>query len=522
MVSKINLLLADKNEVITIGGNKIDQENSTKREDYSKNEVLNLIEIEKENEKGMLTELMQKEEKLRSLKKKGQAERKSYNKVVYSKTWKYTNIFRCISRAFNNIKGSFSLLISLPNHKSIVQENKHLLEKNEKLLHKLVSTEEQLIKAREQIKMQLFDLRRFDSKELHNLAKKEKENGELVNYLTHLIARKEISEKNYCEALRKVARLYSGEKKEYRQIVYSKTLEGFKIEDIPEFIVRVAETEKELSLKKTASFRASLTMRARLRQLREARPEVLLDNKRNAYQFIDAIKGKRPWVREKKFKFAEIKPEEGIVIKPYYGAGARGVYQIFKLDKIRDVRRARNLNSWEELSDSIREDISNGWVEEDKWIIEELITNNSIEALPPRDYKFYCFYGNVGLILEVVRYPELKYCWWTSEGEQVNTGKYEEHLFKGDGVTGDQIEHAALISKQIPVPFIRVDFLKSGRELIFGEFTPKPGNYDEFDESTDQLLGDYYLDAEERLIEDLLNGKQFDIYNDFKRQVLNK
>src|SRR5699024_12457653 len=69
-------------------------------------------------------------------------------------------------------------------------------------------------------------------------------------------------------------------------------------------------------------------------------------------------------------------------------------------------------------------------------------------------------------------------------------------------------------SSEIPVPFLRIDFLRGEDGLIFGEFTPKPGNYDEFDERTDQLLGDYFLDAEARLVDDLLNGKQFGAYKE--------
>jgi hypothetical protein len=47
---------------------------------------------------------------------------------------------------------------------------------------------------------------------------------------------------------------------------------------------------------------------------------------------------------------------------------------------------------------------------------------------------------------------------------------------------------------------------------VFGEFAPKPGNYDEFDDETDQWLGDYYLQAEGRLTNDLINGKEFRHY----------
>lgn len=57
--------------------------------------------------------------------------------------------------------------------------------------------------------------------------------------------------------------------------------------------------------------------------------------------------------------------------------------------------------------------------------------NNSRLA---RDLKFYGFYGKVALILEIVRFPERKYCWWTAHGERVRTGKYDKKLFEGEAL----------------------------------------------------------------------------------------
>lgn len=51
---------------------------------------------------------------------------------------------------------------------------------------------------------------------------------------------------------------------------------------------------------------------------------------------------------------------------------------------------------------------------------------------------------------------------------------------------------------------------------MFGEFTPKPGNYDEFDKNTDQILGDYFLRAESQLTNDLLAGKVFHEFNQMR------
>ena len=162
-------------------------------------------------------------------------------------------------------------------------------------------------------------------------------------------------------------------------------------------------------------------------------------------------------------------------------------------------------------------DLATGWVAENNWLAEELVVEDFEKKIPARDLKFYSFYGKVGLILEITRYPELRQCWWTRDGKRIRTGKYEEQLFKGDGVTEEEIAFIEQLSKKIPAPFVRIDFLKSEEGLIFGEFTAKPGNYDYFNEQIDRQLGDYYLEAEINLTNDLFSNKQFNEFNQFLR-----
>jgi len=109
-------------------------------------------------------------------------------------------------------------------------------------------------------------------------------------------------------------------------------------------------------------------------------------------------------------------------------------------------------------------------VTEDKWIVQELIYEDAERTQPARDLKFYCFYGEVALILEICRFPEKQFCWWNAKLEQIKTGLYEDKRFTGAGVTPEQIKLAASMSAKIPTPFIRIDFLKGGQELVFCEF----------------------------------------------------
>jgi len=142
-------------------------------------------------------------------------------------------------------------------------------------------------------------------------------------------------------------------------------------------------------------------------------------------------------------------------------------------------------------------------------MIEEIIYENRENQTLAKDFKFYCFYGQVGLILEIQREPEIRHCWWNSSMERINVDKYNESLYDGSGVSQDEIKMVEELSSNIPAPFMRIDFLRSENKLIFGEFTPKPGNYDEFSKEIDQKLGDLFLKAEANLMNDLRKGKQF-------------
>ena len=67
----------------------------------------------------------------------------------------------------------------------------------------------------------------------------------------------------------------------------------------------------------------------------------------------------------------------------------------------------------------------------------------------------------------------------------------------------------------MPVPYMRIDFLRGEYRFAFGEFTPRPGDFEGFNEATDRMLGELYLDAETRLHADLLDGRRFPVFMDW-------
>ncbi|WP_280770558.1 ATP-grasp fold amidoligase family protein [Salipaludibacillus daqingensis] len=298
-----------------------------------------------------------------------------------------------------------------------------------------------------------------------------------------------------------------------KNLIYTKVMESYDIGEIPEKMIRHLEDERTEKHQLVSSFKTSLAFRSTMRKNRHISYEQMLDTKSSAYEFVDELNIRRPETSSKTYGLDKVPFKEKIVVKPVDSAGGRGVYIIYSEKKIQRVKDSTIFQGYDELKYRMGKDLSNGLVKNDEWFMEELVIEHETET-PARDMKFYCFYGKIGLVLEIVRSPRIQYCWWDGLGNQIITGKYEEDSFLGSGFTEKELQIALDISTEIPVPFMRVDFLKTERDFVFGEFTPKPGNYDEFDGETDRRLGQLYLDAEYRIVEDLMNGKEFSQFKD--------
>lgn len=401
---------------------------------------------------------------------------------------------------------------------------KQLLANNEKVEKQaleamMLELETALFKAEEQIDhLKLKDTEQTTQK-IYEQMREMKNQGKLISFLDTMIQDKRNHQQNYREALVYAARLYMQAETADQKLLYEKILSGLTIEEIPEFMIRAGLDEEAIPLQQAASFRGSLNMRMRKKQLQTNLPEWPLDDKRKAYNFVESLDIPTPNVEAPFYTVDTLPVQEGIVIKPADGAGARGVYLVHTVEDIFDVKKSSTLSGWSELVENMYKDLQTGAVTTDAWLVEQLIYENKATKIPARDIKFYCFYGKVGMVLEIKRDPEVRQCWWTPTGERTDTGKYEESLFHGLGVSAEEIAMVEKMSSEIPAPFLRIDFLRGEDGLIFGEFTPKPGNYDEFNERTDQQLGDYFLDAEARLVDDLLQGKQFQAYKQFVQDM---
>lgn len=295
-----------------------------------------------------------------------------------------------------------------------------------------------------------------------------------------------------------------------KDLFVSLTAELYEPIRYPEFLIRMVE-EKNFTMPFIDSFSQSLYYRFRLHQEGAILPEYVLDDKAVGYRFAAHFDIKCPVVSKEVYAHDHIPFKSSYAIKPRYSDGGRGVYLVIKNNHIVDVKHERILTSYEQLKYELNKDITTGSVEKDEWYMEPLFLNTN-DTLPT-DLKFYCFYGEVGVVLEVERAPETKYCWWDSDGNRIQVGKYEHVDFEGTGFTKEALDLVKKISCAIPAPFIRIDILRTDKGLMFGEFTKRPGNFDQFNDETDRLLGKLFMEAESRLRNDCDKNKEFKFYS---------
>ncbi|MFP4319538.1 MAG: ATP-grasp fold amidoligase family protein [Phormidium sp.] len=336
----------------------------------------------------------------------------------------------------------------------------------------------------------------------------------LLSQLQEVAREKRRFEKTYAELLDRVQHFVK-KRKDYSpylsEQVKKAVVSTLKADEIRSNLLH--SVSPKYPLYNAASFGTSVVLNTRKAQLRGGVSSVEFTRKDLAYQFAKEIDCPIPLNADTVVTLAEIQPQEHIVIKPLTQANSKGAYMVKQADDILDLGRRKPLQHWTELEAGLREDLETGTVTEDKWIVQELIYEDAERTQPARDLKFYCFYGEVALILEICRFPEKQFCWWNAKLEQIKTGLYEDKGFTGAGVTPEQIKFAASMSAKIPTPFIRIDFLKGWQGLVFCEFAALfPGEYHGLTDSIDTWLGNCFLDAEGRLMEDLLRGKKFEAY----------
>lgn len=241
-------------------------------------------------------------------------------------------------------------------------------------------------------------------------------------------------------------------------------------------------------------------------------PGQILNNKQDGINFAKSAGIRVPQTFQSDVGIEEIEFRPGMALKPTTGSGSKGVYCVYDEDRILNVVKKIFLNSYDKVLDDIGSD-SGPIAKKRRWMSEELIQENGKIA---NDVKVYCFYGKAALALEVNRTGSaFRYCWWGRDCQSLTTGKYLNKPLDGTIVSDEYFAAAEHLSALVPLPFMRIDFLKSETGPVFGEFTPRPGNFHDFDARTDAWLGRCYAEARGRLMADLMKGKRFAEYEAF-------
>ena len=274
----------------------------------------------------------------------------------------------------------------------------------------------------------------------------------------------------------------------------------------------------------SSSFAAEIWSHSQIRTIRrkklgENTPEDTLNKKLNAARFVERIGYRVPVTLQSNVPMNEVIFKPRTVVKPVSSATSHGAFSIMSENEIHDLGRARVLSSFDATRAAMQEYLDDARfqkVDNDAWLVEELIDDG--QGQRPNDIKMLTFYGKVGLIQEEMKMPT-RYCYYNRAGARISTGRYEDKAFEGNGFSEADIEMAEQISLKIPAPFMRIDFLKSGDGAVFGEFTPRPGNWFEFDPPTDRWLGKCFVEARTALDHDIRSGKTFVEYNDFVAEI---
>lgn len=208
--------------------------------------------------------------------------------------------------------------------------------------------------------------------------------------------------------------------------------------------------------------------------------------------------------------------DEPKVIKPLHSDGGHCVYAINPQPNGAIVNEftGRVYDSGDSLKEAAYGQMARFGISKDLWLQEEMIVGSGGSPRETLDVKFYTFYGEIGLILQVDRWRGKLYRFFDLDGNIVDTGKYSVVPDMIPAFDRELIDLARKVSLKIPWPHVRIDFLVSDVDIRFGEFTCQPGGAGSFNAEWDARLAQEYVHAQARLYSDLLGGKQFVEYKE--------
>jgi hypothetical protein len=201
------------------------------------------------------------------------------------------------------------------------------------------------------------------------------------------------------------------------------------------------------------------------------------------------------------------------VIKPHKGSNSRAIFLLVRED----------VESYRDLMTGARKTVDQivseygAFLEEGK-ISAELTVEELLEPRPelasvvdiPDDLKIYCFYDQPTVVMQRRTFGDpVRSNWrfriWTSDWRDLGPVKYADRndpTLPPPSGGDDVLAAAAVLGRQLALPFVRLDFYDTARGAVFGEVSPHPGPPELWDPQIDELLGRAWELAEARLLAD--------------------
>lgn len=200
--------------------------------------------------------------------------------------------------------------------------------------------------------------------------------------------------------------------------------------------------------------------------------------------------------------------DDAVCIKKVDGGGGVNVFGLMKKNMgYLDVFSGREFESFSLVKEFLKEIFNKKELE-----IERLLLFP--DGKPAIDIKFFTFYGDCPLILQIDRWGETKKNYFFDCDGRIVKPHNDASTDQG-GIAGNPLfsreclEFVKTVSKLIPAPFCRIDFLYSGEGMYVGEFTFNVGGPGKFNNAWDKLLGSAYSSAKVRLYKDLMKSSDF-------------
>ena len=248
-------------------------------------------------------------------------------------------------------------------------------------------------------------------------------------------------------------------------------------------------------------------------------PLFAINDKYRAYEFADLHGIDHPKVYSAWSTIDEVDwtaLPDAFVLKTRWGSSNTGVKALVNQGdgEYYDLMRSRNWTVDQILADHIDKE-SRVRVSRSGFV-EELILKGKDEIAD--DWKFYCFHGKAGLSMQrdlrgSADMSDWRFKFRDRDWNDLGSIKFVDRLDPGlkppnePQALLDLAEHLSALIKR---PFIRIDLFESERGPLLGEFTPAPGPPEVFAPEIDQMLGEFWEDAEAREFADSINEGEWD------------